>query len=405
MPVRRRVFAGLVAVALVLVTGHTASAQENHPELVRVHGGELRGGVDGQVREFSGIPYAAAPVGPLRWRPPKAAPSWPGVRDATKLAARCPQSDSFAASPVRNSEDCLYLNVTTPRRPGAGRAVLVWIHGGSFTAGDGDYYRARRLAVAGDLVVVTINYRLGALGFLAHPALGHDGGLGNFGFMDQQQALRWVRDNIAAFGGDRDRVTIAGESAGAMSVCDHLAAPTSAGLFRAAIEESGPCQGQAPQSDAEQASIRWATERGCSDQATAAACLRALPVAKTFPPPTYPPNAAAFPGPVYNNALLPAAPADAAARGAVTRVPVLIGTNHDEEALLLSVLTSGPIQKILGQDTAKTPLDGQLLLTDALARQLPPVYGIGAAVTSAATAPLTDRTFSCPVQRIQRGLS
>ncbi|HZZ50438.1 MAG TPA: carboxylesterase family protein [Pseudonocardia sp.] len=408
---RRRVAAGLVVgvvvgvvAALGFTTVHTASAREDRPEVVRVEGGELRGVLAGAVREFSGIPYAAAPVGALRWRPPKSAPSWSGLRDATRPGAKCPQSDSFAASRVPTSEDCLYLNLTTPRRSGTDRAVLVWIHGGSFTVGDGDYYRARRLTSAGNLVVVTINYRLGALGFLAHPALGHDGGLGNFGLLDQQEALRWVRENIAAFGGDPHRVTIAGESAGAMSVCDHLASPASAGLFRAAIEESGPCQGQAPQSDAEQASIRWAAQRGCPDRPGVADCLRALPGARTSPAPTYPPKAASFAGPVYGNAVLPTAPVDAAARGAVARVPVLIGSNHDEGALLVGSLTTGTAGRILGPD-AETTTVGQLLLTDALARRLPPVYGLGAAASSAVTAPITDSVIACPTQRMQRALS
>jgi para-nitrobenzyl esterase len=406
--VGRGAFAGLVlgvAAALLALTVPTAAAREDHADVVRVSGGAVQGRLVDQVREFSGIPYAAPPVGALRWRPPRPAPSWSGVRDATRPGSRCPQPDSFAATPVPSSEDCLYLNVTTPRRPGDGRAVLVWIYGGGFTTGDGDYYRARRLATAGDLVVVTMNYRIGALGFLAHPALGHRGGLGNFGFLDQQAALRWVHDNIGAFGGDPGRVTIAGESAGAMSVCDHLAAPGSAGLFRAAIEQSGPCQGQAPQADAERASEQWAAQRGCADPATAAACLRALPVARMFPPPSYPPKASAFAGPIYDNGVLPTAPADAAIRGRVARVPVLIGSNHDEAGLLLASLTSGPLQNVLGVDAASTVPGAQLLLTDSLARRLPPVSGLGTAVSAAATAPITDEAMSCPVQRIRRGLA
>jgi para-nitrobenzyl esterase len=408
MLVRRRVFAGLlvgVVASVLAATVPTASAREDEPEVVRVAGGELRGTLSGQVREFSGIRYAAAPVGPLRWRPPEPAHSWSGVRDATEPGAKCPQADSFAASRVRSSEDCLFLNVTTPRRTRSDRAVLVWIHGGSFTSGDGALYRARRLAVAGDLVVVTINYRLGALGFLAHPALRHDDGLGNFGFMDQQEALRWVHHNIEAFGGDPDKVTIAGESAGGMAVCDHLAAPASAGLFRAAIEQSGPCAGQAPQSDAAPASVRWAAERGCADPATAASCLRRLPVARTSPAPSYPPKASAFAGPVYGNARLPHAPAEASIRGDVAKVPVLIGTNHDEAGLLLAAATTGPVQKLLGVDADKTLPGGEILLTDSLARRIPPVYDLGVAASTAATAPITDQIMSCPVQQMQRGLS
>ena len=157
------------------------------------------------------------------------------MRDATKPGLRCPQdthSDPDYGRPT--GEDCLNLNVWTPHgaTPADPRPVLVWIHGGGFLNGSADIYDARWMATRGDIVVVTVNYRLGTLGFLAHPALGGGGDVGNYGLADQQAALRWVHDNIADFGGDPAKVTIAGESAGAMSVCDHLVSPQSAGLFR-----------------------------------------------------------------------------------------------------------------------------------------------------------------------------
>ena len=168
--------------------------------------------------------------------------------DATKPGPQCMQDtgpDPRVGKPT--SENCLTLNVWTPPRGQRSdkRPVMVWIHGGGFVNGSGDIYHSRWLAAKGHIVVVTINYRLGALGFLAHPSLGPPGRVGNYGLADQQAALRWVRDNIAAFGGDPRKVTIAGESAGGMSVCDHLVAPGSAGLFRAAIIQSAPCQAQA----------------------------------------------------------------------------------------------------------------------------------------------------------------
>ena len=185
------------------------------------------------------------------------------MRDATKPATRCLQDT--ARDPdygLAAGEDCLSVNVWSPTGA-AGRPVMVWIHGGAFANGSADPYDARWLVTKGDIVVVTINYRLGAPGFLAHPALGPPGDVGNYGLADQQAALRWVRDNIAAFGGDPGKVTIAGQSAGGMSVCDHLVAPGSAGLFRAAIIASGPCSAQAVLATAERDSVAYAAGVGC----------------------------------------------------------------------------------------------------------------------------------------------
>ena len=196
-------------------------------------------------------------MGPLRWRPPLAPEGWDGVRDASTFGPIAPQSAAVPgitspADPERSepqSEDCLSLNVWTPAVPerpamegGTGRPVLVFIHGGGFTSGSGSVflYRGGNLVRNGDAVVVTINYRLGALGFLGHRSLADpDGFVGNWGIHDQVAALRWVRDNIAAFGGDAPNVTVFGESAGAFSVCTLLGTPTASGLFRRAIVQSG----------------------------------------------------------------------------------------------------------------------------------------------------------------------
>ena len=247
------------------------------PGVVQTKSGSVRGQVAPDHRLFSGIPYAAPPVGPMRWQPPQPAAEWSGFLDATRPGPRCIQDVSNDVDRSETSEDCLTLNVWTPPPSGEARPVMVWIHGGSFINGSGDIYDAQWLASRGDMLVVTINYRLGALGFLAHPALGPAGDVGNYGLADQQAALRWVHDNISAFGGDPDKVTIAGESAGGMAVCDHLVAPASAGLFSAAIIQSGPCQAQYDLPAAERTSEKYAEDVGCGDHATAAACLRALP--------------------------------------------------------------------------------------------------------------------------------
>ncbi len=201
------------------------------------------------------------------------------------------------------------------RRRAPPKPVMVWIHGGSFTGGSGKIYDGQWLVARGDIIVVTINYRLGTLGFLAHPALGPPGDVGNYGLEDQQAALRWVRDNIANFGGDPAKVTLAGQSAGGMSVCDHLVAPGSKGLFRAAIIQSAPCGAQADLPKAEQSSLDYAARAGCGDPKTAADCLRSLPVDKLREPVTfYSIGEDALPGPVTGTAALPVDPVAAIAR-------------------------------------------------------------------------------------------
>ena len=254
-----------------------------------------------------------------------------GFRDATRPGPRCTQDVSNDVDGRRTSEDCLTLNVWTPPPSDEPRPVMVWIHGGSFINGSGDIYNARELASRGDIVVVTINYRLGALGFLAHPALGPAGDIGNYGLADQQAALRWVRDNIAGFGGDPSKVTIAGESAGGMSVCDHLVAPGSEGLFSAAIIQSGPCQAQYDLPTAEKTSLQYAAEAGCGDPATAAQCLRALPPDKLRRALFYSRiGTEQLSGPVTGTKTLPVDPMTGAAEGRTARVPVMIGTTADE---------------------------------------------------------------------------
>ena len=200
---------------------------------------------DGQIRIFKSIPYAAPPIGSLRWQPPRPAPAWDGVRDATSFGPRCLQGQIFSDIVFTDlSEDCLTLNVWTPAKTEKDRLpVMVWIHGGGFQAGAGAEPRhdGEPLTRKG-VVLVTINYRLGVFGFLAHPELTRESdrsASGNYGMLDQVEALRWVRDNIAAFGGDAANVTIFGESAGSFAVSGLMASPLAQGLFHKAIGESG----------------------------------------------------------------------------------------------------------------------------------------------------------------------
>ena len=210
---------------------------------VETTSGTFRGTRRGSSHAWLGVPYAAAPVGPLRFRPPAPYVPRAGVRPADRHAAGAAQAGSLTA-PVRRlgdgvGEDCLFLNVHTPTAAGTGRPVLVWIHGGAFTGGSGALYDGGGLAALGDVVVVTVNYRLGVFGFVDLGAAGDIEVGSNLGLRDQVAALRWVRDNIAAFGGDPAKVTVAGESAGSVAVSLLLCAPEAEGLFRGAIMQSG----------------------------------------------------------------------------------------------------------------------------------------------------------------------
>jgi para-nitrobenzyl esterase len=399
------VLAAMLAVGCGRGSGQVPEASMD-AGVVPTTAGLVRGGVAADHRVFSGIPYAAAPVGPLRWQPPAPVPAWPGMRDATRPGPRCIQDPANDLDPQHaTSEDCLNLNVWTPPPSKQLRPVMVWIHGGGFVNGSGDIYDARQLASRGDIVVVTINYRLGTLGFLAHPALGTAGGVGNYGLADQQAALRWVRDNIANFGGDPGKVTIAGESAGGMSVCDHLAAPGSAGLFRAAIIQSAPCQAQAALPAAEKSSLDFAAQLGCGETGSAAECLRALPADRLQKAPVYADfGGVTMTGPVSGTEVLPVDPMVAFADGRSAGLPVLIGTNRDEFTLFVAgrylrqggdfALERYPqlLSETFGANAA------------AVAAHYPPDRFNGS-VPLAYSAALTDRAFACAADRMADDLA
>jgi para-nitrobenzyl esterase len=245
---------------------------------------------------------------------------------------------------VTGEEDCLYLDVTAPRdaRPAGGRRlpVVVWLHGGGFTSGAGSQYGAARLAADGDVVVVTVNSRLGALGFLSSPALDAEGSpSGNYGLADQAAALRWVRRNAARFGGDPGNVTLAGQSSGARSVCAHLASPGSRGLFHRAILQSGPCTEHVTKPVADERGARVADEVGCATAPgpeAVAACLREQPVDELLATledlglPVTGEYADEPWQPVAGTPTLPRQPLDAVADGSAAGIPLLVGTNRDE---------------------------------------------------------------------------
>ncbi len=321
--------------------------------------GKVRGSDQGAVSVWKGIPFAQPPVGELRFRPPQPPQAWAGVRDATEYGMVAPQAVLREGSPLGNrltpgeeSEDCLYLNVWSPRADGRRRPVLVWLHGGAFTMGSGStpLYDGTSFAQQGDVVAVTLNYRLGALGFLyLDELLGEQySGSGNNGLLDQIAALQWVHDNIAAFGGDPDRVTIFGESAGAMSVGTLLAMPAAKGLFRQAILQSGAASSVRSRESAARVTREFLDELGL--QESEASALATLPLANLMAAQTRilgKQSALLAFGPVVDGTSLPRPPLEAVASGAARDIPLLIGTNHDEMRLFNAANPTPPDERVL----------------------------------------------------------
>ena len=305
--------------------------------IVETTAGAVEGRIKDGILDFRGIPYAAPPVGELRFRPPQPPAPWPGVRDATRFGPMAPQNQGamermFGAPPRPMDEDCLTLNVWTPACDDGKRPVMVWIHGGAFLYGTGatPWYDGRSFA-RDDVVLVTINYRLGALGFL------HVDGQGNNGILDQVAALEWVRDNIAAFGGDPGNVTAFGESAGAMSVGTLLGLPAAKELFVKAIPESGAAHSPRSADEAEELANRFLVELGVDRGPLAVDHLRDLPTQALLDAQATVVEREMGAGgrglpftPVVDGVVLPEPPIDAIGKGQAAGVSVLIGTTRDE---------------------------------------------------------------------------
>jgi para-nitrobenzyl esterase len=392
----RLAVAGVTLGALVAAAPLASASTPSGPVAVTANGA-VRGLASAAADEFLGIPYAAPPVGPLRWQPPQPAASWSGVRDATQFAPHCPQ----VAGPfgqASTSENCLFLNVFTPKA-GALHPVMVWIHGGALVSGESDDYDPTAL-VADGVTVVTINYRLGALGFLAHPALADaKGQSGDYGLMDQQATLRWVQRNIASFGGDPRNVTVFGESAGGLSTLSQVASPQARGLFEKAIVESGSYNlTQAPLAAAEQAGEVFATKAGCADQT--AACLRSLPVSTILADQDasgYTPN--------INTEVLPESLGTAFATGNFNRVPIINGTNHDEWRLFvaLSELEGDPVTAANYQSMIASTLMVPAAAAAVIAAKYPLTAYPSPSVALGAVG--TDAIFACPALTIDQSVS
>jgi para-nitrobenzyl esterase len=367
---------GLAAALAAVVCFASCGAVAAEPT-VTVSSGALKGVQSGNLEIFKGVPYAAPPVGPLRWAPTAPAPSWSGVRDATSFGAICPQPkrpDGVAAAGagMAQSEDCLFLNVFT--FAGAKKApVMVWIHGGAFRfgSGSGPIYDGAAFARDG-VILVSINYRLGALGWFAHPALtaaaAPDAPLGNYGLMDQMASLKWVKANIAAFGGDPANVTVFGESAGGESVLGLLSTPSAAGLFQKAIVESGGGWGvDRTLADAERQGLALASAAGLGPNATAAD-LRALPLDKLG---ALPMTLGGL-GLITDGRMNPASVTATFARGRELHVPLMIGSNSYEASLMkafgippqaMLARARGPVRALYPADDSKAADE---LFTDAV---------------------------------------
>jgi para-nitrobenzyl esterase len=348
-------------IALCAVSLKAQDGSEPVTEFVRSERGFIRGQTDGPVDKFLGIPYAAPPIGDLRWRAPAPPRRWYGVRDAITPGSKCTQLANVSGeSQVVGSEDCLYLNVYRPAN-GQRRQllpVLIFIHGGLNHRDSGNDYDPGEMVSKTDIIVVTLNYRLNVFGFLALPSLDGETGhpsSGNFGLLDQQAAMRWVHENILGFGGNPTNVTIEGESAGGIDVCANLASPTAAGLFNRAIMESMYCPA-APHSEALSTSAPVAVAAGCPDPRTAADCLRTKPAAQVLQA-AKPLNPivggdTAIPGkgsgfnasPNFGNPVLPLKPSDALAKGRWNWSSILLGSNHDEAALFVAPAMIGKVK-------------------------------------------------------------
>ncbi|HEV2360448.1 MAG TPA: carboxylesterase family protein, partial [Acidimicrobiales bacterium] len=323
--------------------------------IVELRHGRVRGAQVEGIFRFAGIPFAAPPVGADRWRPPREAAPWSGVRESVSFGPAAPQPDpvpgtGVAGDPDVWDDDCLSVNVWTPGLDGGRRPVLVYVHGGGFVTGasSSQLYDGHHLSARGDVVVVSFNYRLGVLGFLAHPALADEesGGHGNWGLLDVLAALRWVREHVSEFGGDPGNVTIFGESAGAMSVATLLSMPAAAGLFRRAIPQSGAGHHALPADTARVVSAEMARRLGVTPTLEDFA---AIPVDRLVATQLQlsadivldpdrgrwrevSANGMAF-EPVVDGQVLPARPIDGIAGGNGRGVDLLVGTNRHEHAL------------------------------------------------------------------------
>ena len=394
----------IIAAPMAVCTIATAQSITVAPQAHTAQG-DVIGRYNGLIASFLGIPYAASPVGDLRFAPPQPHAAWTAPLAATQYGSPCPQTDRLNSAST--DEDCLFLNVYAPALGAPNRPVMVFIHGGSFNAGNGGItpppggpdYSGVDIANRSGVVVVTLNYRLSLLGFLATPALDADNGRpsGNYGLQDQQQALRWVKQNIAAFGGDPNNVTIFGQSAGGISVLYQLVSPDAAGLFSRAILESSDDGNSVTLPAVEALYNPVITALGCDPANNTAACLRAVPVANFLALQTAGVNG----GPFLDGRTVPAAPTALIGAGQFNRVPVVAGTTANEGSYFIAVATNAANPNApltAAQVTATIAADFPAGATQILAAY--PFSNYASPADALATI-ATDSFFACPTDNVR----
>ena len=375
----RQLCIGLLVVSGCTFAAGISPAKASPGPIVSTATGKVQGSITNNVAEFLGIPYAAPPVHDLRWAPPQPAKSWTGVRQATTYGNTCAQVTTLGvfAGPANNNEDCLFANVFSPNLQRTARLpVIVWIHGGGNLDGESNDYDGSKMATQGNTVVVTFNYRLNLMGFLAVPSLDAEGhNFGNYGLLDQQMVLKWVRDNIANFGGDPSNVTLGGQSAGAEDTGFAMLSPGAAGLLQHGICESFCPTGNLPTlPSAESIGEQFATAAGCGGKtgAAQASCLRNVPASTVEQLAGTASAASAYVlGPMLDGTVLPVQPPVAWANGKFSHIPLMNGNVQDEENFSLAITEyfSNPKQP---------PTNAQYMSTIANAYASPP-YPAGTA--------------------------
>jgi para-nitrobenzyl esterase len=373
------------------------------------HQGSVEGALSGSTCQFLGVPYAKPPVGPLRFMAPEPAPAWSGVKRVAAFGAACVQSLDLSGTDQK-SEDCLFLNVWSPSvKPSAPLPVMVFIYGGGFSGGATNTYSGLGLATKGPAVVVSMNYRVGALGFFAHAALDQQRAgkpSGSDGIRDQQLALQWVRDNIASFHGDPGNVTVFGESAGASSVCVHLVSPGSRGLARRFIMESGVCTDgvsngiEAMARDKAYAVSGQMVSALCASAADPITCLRGLPADQIIgwaPSAETQMNLSWTPVIEGEGGVLPEHPDALIARGAFNRGEVLIGTNKNEAGLFnpIPLVSASALRSSVSEQFGAANTDAILALYPEAASD----------PYQAQVSLMTDVMFRCAARKLARALS
>jgi para-nitrobenzyl esterase len=402
----------LIRLVILLAFSSWNVQAQVHPSfnnaLVTLSTGSLQGVVQEDVHVFKGVPYAAPPVAELRWREPAAPTPWKGVREARNYGPACPQNGvGQDAIPVgslkRQSEDCLSLNIWSPAKtPAAKLPVMVWLHGGWFSRGSGSQYRGLTLAKRENVLVVTINYRLGPFGFLALPELTRESSQsssGNYGLLDQMAALRWVRNNIGEFGGDASKVTIFGQSSGGFSVCDLLVSPLAKGLFDRAIMQSGRCEQRLPSLANKEARGRQiASNLNCKIAGYTLACLRGKSTADILAGVTsaagYAANGVYF-NPNLDGYVFTESPRASIEDARVAHVPVLLGTVAQEAGRYLPPIATVNDWHAFAQRIWRRR-----------AEQVEALYPVAndSEARSAAEQALTDYRYACPAWQTAQAL-